>query len=46
MDEEGFFAIVDRIKDMIIVSGYKVWPNEVEDVLYSHPAINMAAVIS
>ncbi|MHA1205077.1 MAG: long-chain-fatty-acid--CoA ligase [Candidatus Heimdallarchaeaceae archaeon] len=45
MDEEGFFAIVDRIKDMIIVSGYKVWPNEVEDVLYSHPAINMAAVI-
>ncbi|MHA1305040.1 MAG: AMP-binding protein, partial [Candidatus Heimdallarchaeaceae archaeon] len=46
MDEDGYFSIVDRLKDMIIVSGYKVWPNEVEDVLYSHPAINMAAVIA
>ncbi len=46
IDEDGFFSIVDRIKDMIIVSGYKVWPNEVEEVLYAHPDINMAAVVA
>ncbi len=45
MDEKGYFKIVDRLKDMIIVSGYKVWPNEVEDVLYAHPDINMAGVV-
>ncbi|MHA1221899.1 MAG: long-chain-fatty-acid--CoA ligase [Candidatus Heimdallarchaeaceae archaeon] len=45
MDKEGYFAIVDRAKDMIIVSGYKVWPNEVEETLLSHPDINMAAVV-
>ncbi len=44
-DEEGFFRIVDRAKDMIIVSGYKVWPRDVEEVLYAHPAINMTGVI-
>ena len=43
--EGGYVSIVDRAKDMIIVSGYKVWPNEVEDILYTHPDINMAAVI-
>jgi long-chain acyl-CoA synthetase len=45
MDDEGYFKIVDRIKDMIIVSGFNVYPNEVEDVLYHHPAISKCAVI-
>ncbi|MCA3748671.1 MAG: long-chain fatty acid--CoA ligase [Rubrobacter sp.] len=45
MDEEGWFYIVDRKKDMINVSGYKVWPREVEDVLYTHPAVKEAAVV-
>ena len=38
MDEDGWFYIVDRKKDMINVSGYKVWPREVEDTLYLAPA--------
>ncbi len=46
VDNDGFFTIVDRLKDMIIVSGYKVYPKEVEEVLYNHPAINMVAVIA
>ncbi len=45
MDEEGWFYLVDRKKDMIIASGYKVWPREVEDVLYSHPAVREAGVV-
>lgn len=45
MDEDGFFYIVQRKKDMIIVSGFNVYPNEVEDVLFTHPAIVEAAVI-
>ena len=45
MDERGWFYIVDRTKDMIIASGFKVWPREVEDVLYQHPAVREAAVI-
>ena len=45
MDEEGWFYVVDRKKDMIIASGYKVWPREVEDVLYQHPAVREAAVV-
>jgi long-chain acyl-CoA synthetase len=45
MDERGFFYVVDRKKDMIIASGYKVWPREVEDVLYQHPGVREAAVI-
>ncbi|MCG3227487.1 MAG: AMP-binding protein [Candidatus Heimdallarchaeota archaeon] len=45
MDDKGYFAIVDRIKDMIIISGFKVWPSEVEDVLYTHPDINGVGVI-
>lgn len=45
MDEMGFFAIVDRKKDMILVSGFNVFPNEVEDVLAAHPKIlELAAV--
>jgi len=43
--EDGYIQIVDRKKEMIIVSGFKVFPNEVEDVLCSHPAIQEAAVI-
>jgi long-chain acyl-CoA synthetase len=45
MDEEGYFRIVDRIKDMIIVSGYKVFSTKVEDILSKHPAIDMIALI-
>jgi len=45
VDQTGWFYIVDRKKDMIISSGYKVWPREVEDVLYGHPAIREAAVV-
>lgn len=44
-DEEDYFYIVDRKKDMIIVGGYNVYPREVEEVLYSHPNIVEAAVI-
>jgi len=44
-NEDGFFTVVDRLKDMIIVSGFKVWPNEVEEILLSHPSILEAAII-
>ena len=44
-DEQGYLKIVDRKKDMIIVSGFNVYPNEVEDVLSSHPAVLEAAAI-
>jgi len=45
MDEDGWFYLIDRAKDMIVASGFKVWPREVEDVLYEHPAILEVAVI-
>lgn len=45
MDEQGFFYVVDRKKDMINASGFKVWPREVEDVLYEHRAVREVAVI-
>lgn len=45
MDEDGYFYIVQRKKDMIIVSGFNVYPNEVEEVLFTHEAIVEAAVI-
>ena len=45
MDAQGWFYIVDRKKDLIIASGYKVWPREVEDVLYTHPAVRECAVV-
>jgi long-chain acyl-CoA synthetase len=45
MDAQGWFYIVDRMKDMINASGFKVWPREVEDVLYKHPAVREAAVV-
>jgi long-chain acyl-CoA synthetase len=46
MDEEGFFAIVDRKKDMIISGGYNIYPREVEEVLYEHPAVQECGVIA
>ncbi len=45
MDKEGYFYIVDRSKRMINAAGYKVWPTEIEGVLYQHPAISEACVI-
>ncbi|MDI6411589.1 AMP-binding protein [Streptomyces albus] len=45
MDENGWLYVVDRKKDMINASGFKVWPREVEDVLYTHPAVREAAVV-
>ena len=45
IDEQGWCYIVDRKKDLINVSGYKVWPRDVEDVLYQHPAVIEAAVV-
>jgi long-chain acyl-CoA synthetase len=44
-DKDGWFFLIDRIKDMINVSGYKVWPRDVEDVLYQHPAVLEASVV-
>jgi long-chain acyl-CoA synthetase len=44
MDEEGYFAIVDRKKDLIISGGFNVYPREVEEVLYGHPKVQEAAV--
>lgn len=46
MDEEGYFFITDRLKRMINASGYKVWPSEVEMLLYKHPAVLEACVIA
>jgi long-chain acyl-CoA synthetase len=45
MDEDGYFFIVDRKKDLIIRGGYNVYPREIEEVLYEHPAIQEAAVV-
>ena len=45
MDEDGWFYMVDRKKDMIVASGYKVWPRDVEDVIYQHPAVKETAVV-
>ncbi|RME42344.1 MAG: long-chain fatty acid--CoA ligase [Caldilineae bacterium] len=44
-DEDGYFYIVDRLKDMIIRGGFNVYPREIEEVLMTHPAISLAAVI-
>ena len=46
VDEDGYFFMKDRLKRMIIVSGYKVWPAEVENTLYGHPAVHEACVIA
>ncbi|WP_234505397.1 long-chain-fatty-acid--CoA ligase [Thermus brockianus] len=45
MDEDGYFYIVDRKKDMIIAGGYNIYPREVEEVLYTHEAVQEAAVV-
>jgi long-chain acyl-CoA synthetase len=45
VDDDGWIYLVDRLKDLIVVSGYKVWPRDVEDVLYQHPAVSEAAVV-
>ncbi|MAD46838.1 MAG: long-chain fatty acid--CoA ligase [Oceanospirillaceae bacterium] len=45
IDEDGFVKIVDRIKDMILVSGFNVYPNEIEDVVAQHPAVENCAAI-
>ena len=45
MDKDGYFYIVDRKKEMIIASGYNIYPREIEEVLYKHPKIKEAAVI-
>lgn len=46
VDEDGYFFMVDRLKRMINASGYKVWPAEVEALLYQHPAIREACIIA
>jgi long-chain acyl-CoA synthetase len=45
LDDEGYFHNVDRLKDVINTAGYKVWPREVEEILYTHPAVHLAAVV-
>lgn len=45
MDEDGYFFIVDRLKEMIISGGYKIYPRHLEEVLYRHPGVQEAAVI-
>ncbi|MFD0711926.1 long-chain fatty acid--CoA ligase [Paenibacillus sp. GCM10027626] len=45
MDEDGYFSIVDRKKDVIIAGGFNIYPREVEEVLYEHPAVKTAAVV-
>jgi long-chain acyl-CoA synthetase len=45
VDDDGYFSIVDRKKDLIIRGGYNVYPREIEEVLYEHPAVAEAAVI-
>jgi long-chain acyl-CoA synthetase len=45
VDEDGYFYIVDRVKDMVIRGGFNVYPREIEEVLMEHPAISLAAVI-
>lgn len=45
VDEDGYLYIVDRLKDMINAAGYKIWPREIEEILYEHPAIRECAVV-
>ncbi|MDQ4006079.1 MAG: AMP-binding protein, partial [Actinomycetota bacterium] len=45
MDEEGYFSIVDRKKDMILVSGFNVYPTDVEQVLYRHRSVQQVCVV-
>jgi long-chain acyl-CoA synthetase len=45
MDEEGYIYITDRVKDMIIRGGFNVYPREIEEVIVTHPAVSLAAVV-
>jgi fatty-acyl-CoA synthase len=45
MDEDGYFFLVDRLKRMINAAGYKVWPTEIESLMYQHPAVQEACII-
>ena len=45
MDSEGYFYITDRKKDLIKTKGYSVYPRELEDILYEHPAVKLCAVV-
>jgi long-chain acyl-CoA synthetase len=45
MEDDGYLRIVDRLKDMILVSGFNVYPNEVEDVVMSHPGVLEVAAV-
>ena len=45
VDEDGYFSIVDRKKELIIRGGYNVYPREIEEALYEHPAVREAAVV-
>ena len=45
MDEDGYLSIVDRKKDMILRGGYNVYPRELEEVIMTHPAVSLCAVI-
>lgn len=45
IDDQGFVRVIDRVKDMILVSGFNVYPNEIEDVLAAHPGVQEVAVI-
>jgi long-chain acyl-CoA synthetase len=45
LDADGFVYVLDRLKDMIISGGYNIYPKEIEDVLYTHPAVLEAAVV-
>ncbi|MDE3074259.1 MAG: long-chain fatty acid--CoA ligase [Chloroflexota bacterium] len=45
MDDDGYFYVVDRKKDCINTAGFKVWPREVEEVIYRHPAVHLVAVL-
>jgi len=46
LDEDGYFHMVDRLKRMINASGFKVWPAEIEAMLYAHPAVQEACVVA
>ena len=45
VDEDGYFYVIDRKKELVIRGGYNVYPREIEEVLYEHPAVREAAVI-
>ena len=45
IDEEGYITITDRKKDMILVGGFNVYPRDVEDILYTHPKVQLVAVV-